>query len=40
MERFDFFVGLHFGGRLHSRTDNLSKDLQGTKVAAVSGEGL
>ena len=40
MERFDFFFGLHFGGWLHSHTDNLSKDLQGTKVAAVSGEGL
>ena len=26
MERFDFF----FGGRLHSHTNNLSKDLQGT----------
>ena len=27
MERFDFF----FGGRLHSHTNNLSKDLQGTE---------
>ena len=40
MERFDFFFGLHLGGRLHSHTDNLSKDLQGTKVAVVSGQGL
>ena len=40
MERFHFFLGLHFGGQLHSHTDNLSKDLQGTKVAAVSGQGL
>ena len=40
MERFDFFFGLHFGGQLHSHTDNLSKDLQGTKVAAVSRQGL
>ena len=30
MERFDFFFGLHLGGRLHSHTNNLSKDLQGT----------
>ena len=40
MERFEFFFGLHFGGQLHSHTDNLSKHLQGTKVAAVSGQGL
>ena len=40
MERFDFFFGLHLGGRLHSHTDNLSKDLKGAKVAAVSGQGL
>ena len=40
MERFAFFFGLHLGGRLHSHTDNLSKDLNGTKVAAVSGQGL
>ena len=40
MERFEFFFGLHFGGQLHSHTDNLSKGLQGTKVAAVSGQGL
>ena len=40
MERFHFFFGLHFGGQLHSHTDNLSKHLQGTKVAAVSGQGL
>ena len=40
MERFHFFLGLHFGGQLHSHTDNLSKDLQGTKAAAVSGQGL
>ena len=40
MERFDFSFGLHLGGRLHSHNDNLSKDLKGTKVAAVSGQGL
>ena len=40
MERFDFFFGSHFGGHLHSHTYNLSKDLQGTKAAAVSGQGL
>ena len=40
MERFDFSFGLYLGGRLHSHADNLSKDLKGTKVAAVSGQGL
>ena len=40
MERFDLFFGLHLGGRLHSHADNLSKDLKGTKVAAVSGQSL
>ena len=40
MERFDFFFALHLGDRLYSHTDNLSKDLKGTKVAAVSGQGL
>ena len=40
MKRFDFFFGLHLGGRLHSDADNLSKDLKGTTVAAVSGQGL
>ena len=40
MERFDFSFGFYLGGRLHSHTDNLSKDLKGTKVAAVSGQGL
>ena len=40
MERLDFFFGLHLGGRLHSHADNLSKDRKGTKVAAVSGQGL
>ena len=40
MERFDFFFGLHFEGQLHSYTDNLSKDLQGTKVANLTKETL
>ena len=40
MERFDFFFGLHLGEWLYSHTDDLSKDLQGTKVAAVSGQRL
>ena len=30
MERFDLFFALHLGEHLHSHTDNLSKDLQGT----------
>ena len=40
MERFDFFFGLHLGERLYSHTDNLSKTLQGTKMATVSGQRL
>ena len=40
MERFDFFFALHLGELLYSHTDNLSKDLQGTKMAAVSGQHL
>ena len=40
MERFDFFFGLHLGERLCSHADNLSKTLQGTKMAAVSGQRL
>ena len=40
MERFDFFFSLHLGERLYAHTDNPSKDLQGTKVAAVSGQRL
>ena len=35
MKRFDFFFGLHFWERLYFHTDDRSKDLQGTKVAAV-----
>ena len=31
MERFDFFVALHLREHLYSHTDNLSKDLQGTR---------
>ena len=31
---------MRFEGKLHSHTDNLSKDLQGTKAAGVSGQGL
>ena len=37
MERFDFLFGLHLRERLYSHTYNLSKDLPGTKVAAVGG---
>ena len=37
MEQFDFLFGLHLRERLYSHTYNLPKDLQGTKVAAVSG---
>ena len=40
MERFGFFFGLHLGEWLCSHADNLSKDFQGTKVAAVSGQRL
>ena len=40
MERFDFFFGLHLGGRLHSHINNLSKDLQGTEMAVTSGQRL
>ena len=35
MERFDFSFALHLGERLYSHTDNLSKDLQGTKMADI-----
>lgn len=40
MEGIDFFFGLHLGEQLYSHTDNLSKTLQGTKMAAVSGQHL
>ena len=35
-----FFSALHLGEHLYCHTDNLSKDLQGTKMAAVSGQRL
>ena len=34
------FFGLHIGEQLYSHTDNLSKDLYGNKVAAISGQRL
>ena len=37
MERIDLSFALHLGEHLYSHTDNLSKDLQSTKMAAVSG---
>ena len=40
MERFDFFFAFHLGEHLYSHTDNLSKDFQGTKMAAVIGQRL
>ena len=40
IERFDFFFALHLGEHLNSHTDNLSKDLQGTKMVAVFGQRL
>ena len=40
MEWFDFFDALHLGEHLYCLTDNLYKDLQGTKMAAVSGQRL
>ena len=40
MEWIGFFFPLHLGEHLYSHTDNLSKDLQGTKMAAVSEQRL
>ena len=40
MEWFDFSSALHLGEHLYCDTDNLPKDLQGTKMAAVSGQRL
>lgn len=40
MDRFEFFFSFHLGERLYSYTDNLSKSLQGSKMAAVSGQRL
>ena len=40
MERIDLSFALHLGEHLYCHTDNLSKDLQGTKMAAVSGQRL
>ena len=40
IERFDFFSALYLGEHLYYHTYNLSKDLQGTKMAAVSGQRL
>ena len=40
MEWFDFFSAVHLGEHLYCLTDNLYKDLQGTKTAAVSGQRL
>ena len=40
MERFDVFFSLRVGEGLYSHTDNLPKDLQGTKMAVVSGQRL
>ena len=37
MERIDLSFALHLGEHLYPHTDNLSKDLQSTKMAAVSG---
>ena len=37
MERIDLSFALHLGEHLYSHTDNLSKDLQSTKMTAVSG---
>ena len=39
-EQFDFFFAFHLGEHLYSHTDNLSKDFQGTKMAAVIGQRL
>ena len=37
MERIDLSFALHLGEHLYCHTDNLSKDLQSTKMTAVSG---
>ena len=38
MNTLDFFFGLNLGQRLFSRTDNLSKTLQQTRMSAISGK--
>ena len=38
MNTFDFFFGLNLGQRLFSHTDNLSRNLQQTKMSALSGK--
>ena len=38
MNTFDFFFGLNLGQRLFSHTDNLSRNLQQTKISAISGK--
>lgn len=40
MDRFEFFFSFYLGERLYSYTDNLSKTLQSSKMAAVSGQRL
>ena len=40
MDPFEFFFSFHLGERLYSYTDNLSKTLQSSKMAAVSGQRL
>lgn len=40
MDRFEFFFSFHLGERLYSYTDNLSKTLQSSKMAAVSRQRL
>ena len=38
MNTFDIFFGLNLGQRLFSRTDNLSKALQQTRMSAINGK--
>lgn len=38
IETFDYFFSLHLGERIYSHTNNLSKSLQHSKLAAINGQ--
>ena len=40
MQQFDYLFGLHFGNRIYSHTDKLSKALQIKQLSASSGKHL
>jgi hypothetical protein len=40
MATFHFYFGIHLGHRLFSQTDNLSKNLQTTKISSLDGQRL